>query len=573
MHFFTFGGASAAGGEEAKNLHEAVSRLCDQARSFGDMFEKIWGLTDDDLKRDENFWTRHGAQCEENARGYGYWVWKFYLIGKILATMPEGELLLYLDCGCELNVKAKDKLKYFSQLAHQHKIIGTSTNSNDLSHTKRDLVDAMERQTSFRFDVDTLKTWHMQSGILLMENCEVIRQLFCDAQTYMSDCHSADDSPSVAQNHPSFREHRHDQSVFNLLVKQRGLHNHLMDPSYFAPDWNYWGAEHPIWAARNKTGKSLIVADEDKHPDLTWYVQCFGKWQGGLGDFFRSWFCTFVYARIKFDNVNVKLYIPEHPLKACLKSIENLSPIPETFTITTHHYNEQEMRHSLDILQRQSKNAILVSNIRFLECDVLAQHREAFRAEIVQQDILKHVISRLRLQILANVHANFYCIQLRCGDMFMSVSEQSRDTSSHGGHCDTEVMGIDPTVIFPAVEKAIEFLKREFSDAVTTTTDEIGNIVLITDNVDFKRQISEKYGLKTLNTQIAHLAVPEKLSPECKLSATLDTAAEFFLLGESRANIMLAYSGFVIWPSFIYEVPIYEWKNEDIMPFDWKFPY
>jgi hypothetical protein len=44
-------------------------------------------------------------------------------------------------------------------------------------------------------------------------------------------------------------------------------------------------------------------------------------------------------------------------------------------------------------------------------------------------------------------------------------------------------------------------------------------------------------------------------------------------LGESRANVMLAYSGFVIWPSFIYQVPLYQWKNQEIVPFDWVFPY
>jgi hypothetical protein len=130
MHFFTFGGASVGpggperAGEEKRNFHEAVSRLCDQARQFG-MFEKIWGMTEQDLKHDPEFWNQHGEWCEQNPRGYGYWVWKFYLIGKILKSMPEGELLLYLDCGCELNVQAKEKMLHFRQLARLHKIIGT----------------------------------------------------------------------------------------------------------------------------------------------------------------------------------------------------------------------------------------------------------------------------------------------------------------------------------------------------------------------------------------------------------------------------------------------------------------
>ena len=31
--------------------------------------------------------------------------------------------------------------------------------------------------------------------------------------------HFVDDSPSIHPNDPSFREHRHDQSIFSLLIK------------------------------------------------------------------------------------------------------------------------------------------------------------------------------------------------------------------------------------------------------------------------------------------------------------------------------------------------------------------
>jgi hypothetical protein len=102
------------------------------------------------------------------------------------------------------------------------------------------------------------------------------------------------------------------------------------------------------------------------------YVQCFGKWQGGLGDFVRSWFCTFVYARIHLENVRVKLYIPDHPLKFCLEHLmtkeeEKKVKTLQTLTITTHNYNEKEI---CDIFSKRCSSSeqsfILISNLRFL---------------------------------------------------------------------------------------------------------------------------------------------------------------------------------------------------------------
>jgi hypothetical protein len=70
------------------------------------------------------------------------------------------------------------------------------------------------------------------------------------------------------------------------------------------------------------------------------------------------------------------------------------------------------------------------------------------------------------------------------------------------------------------------------------------------------------------------MAVPNKISTgQERDAATMDTVAEFFMLAESCANVMLAYSGFAVWSSFIYQVPLYQWKNEEIVPFDYVFPY
>jgi hypothetical protein len=86
-----------------------------------------------------------------------------------------------------------------------------------------------------------------------MKNCKLIQGLFKKYYECGCDYHLIDDSPSIIKNHYSFKEHRHDQSIFNMLVKKLNLHNYDLIATNQGTNKNV-----PIWYARNKTGKSLI---------------------------------------------------------------------------------------------------------------------------------------------------------------------------------------------------------------------------------------------------------------------------------------------------------------------------
>ena len=48
----------------------------------------------------------------EHQRGckHGFWLWKPFIIKKTMENMNDGDVLLYLDCGCELDNNKKDDL-------------------------------------------------------------------------------------------------------------------------------------------------------------------------------------------------------------------------------------------------------------------------------------------------------------------------------------------------------------------------------------------------------------------------------------------------------------------------------
>jgi hypothetical protein len=239
LNFITFGGPN-------RNYHDAVDRLYKQAKLF-DIFSTVTKYTEKDLQNDNDFWTKHGKFIQNNRRGYGYWLWKPYLILKKLKEIDDNDILLYLDAGCELDINGKNYfINKFIPLTNEKKIISTETSSNDIKFTKKDLVIFTKMENS-----PLLADRHMQAGTLMMTNDNTIKKLFEEFYQIASENYNLlDDSQSINKNHESFIEHRHDQSIFNMLVKKYNLINYDMSTND--------NIINPIRVLRNKSGISLL---------------------------------------------------------------------------------------------------------------------------------------------------------------------------------------------------------------------------------------------------------------------------------------------------------------------------
>jgi len=101
-YFITFGGGS-------QEYREGSKILTDQILKTG-YFDVGIGFTDLDLQNDTDFWNKHSDFILSNRRGFGYWIWKSYLIMKTMEKMEENDVLLYLDAGCEINMSEKEFL-------------------------------------------------------------------------------------------------------------------------------------------------------------------------------------------------------------------------------------------------------------------------------------------------------------------------------------------------------------------------------------------------------------------------------------------------------------------------------
>jgi hypothetical protein len=205
----TFGGGAA-------NFKEACIRLVGQAESMG-VFDRVKMYTDDDLKALPDFWEKHSDFIQRNPRGYGYWLWKPYLIKKTMKNMKDGDTLMYLDCGCEIDLRKKDLMKQYFEYSKTQNII-IEPNCLEFDWTKMDLVLKLGMLEN-RY----LYTPQFQAGAIMFCVNDKTRKLVDEWYELGCDYHLIDDSPSIAENLQGFQEHRHDQSIFSLLVKKYGF--------------------------------------------------------------------------------------------------------------------------------------------------------------------------------------------------------------------------------------------------------------------------------------------------------------------------------------------------------------
>ena len=253
------------------NFSIGKNRIKSQAENFS-VFKSIHEYGEEDLKNN-SFWDNHAKKMMSlrsgsNKRYYGYYACKPYFILETLKSIPENDVLLYVDSGCELNKNGLEKLQQYYEECLTTEGVFFTLDLPEIQWTKMDTYRRIMGDNQEHF-----MTRQIISCIFLLKNTSMIRSLI---EEWMNICIEdsgkfLDDSESKSLNDKIFRENRHDQSIFSLLLKVKseehdftfheddtyetiwnaaGLAGVPVGPKQ-AKIWNTYGKEYPIWATRN----------------------------------------------------------------------------------------------------------------------------------------------------------------------------------------------------------------------------------------------------------------------------------------------------------------------------------
>jgi len=255
--FLTFGGG--------KTWPDAARRLKKQAEATG-IFDAVFLETSDEFFSENPDFSHHRPFIESNARGWGYWIWKPFLLLKYINRLKEGDIIFYLDAGCE--ILPENSAQFRPMLDH----IATNGNAffdysryavfNLAFWCKQSLLDALQQEFGVVDWLRTPKIWAGGFGLTKSDrNLAFLSDWFRFATK--DNYHLVDDTPSkIPQIYPFF-EHRHDQSILS------GLKAIYKFPNYRPASEFDWGdisqdvAElalaQPFLMSRNATGESKVA--------------------------------------------------------------------------------------------------------------------------------------------------------------------------------------------------------------------------------------------------------------------------------------------------------------------------
>lgn len=244
-------------------LQNSLDRIRRQAEEFG-VFDEINVLCEHDLPQD--FKEKYADKLVLGSRGYGYWVWKPYLVLENLKRMQDGDVLLYCDCGSHINPNGHEVFNRYLDLARSSEpgILGFSLGHWFLEYqwTKSDLLDYFGALGN----KDVILTPQIESNtIFIIKNNKSVEfvEKWYDAWKKDDDFNLINDSPSKIPNFTGFKEHRHDQSVFSILGKLNNIAVLEIYGNTFLDHGKNWddliAKGNPILARRDRAHRGSII--------------------------------------------------------------------------------------------------------------------------------------------------------------------------------------------------------------------------------------------------------------------------------------------------------------------------
>lgn len=212
IHIFTFAGDygdSTTYISAAQNLQKLI------VDSDYNIFTSFTIITLDNLKQDTEFWSKHGDFIEKNKRGCGYWIWKAYLIYRLLTVIQDGDILVYLDACTYFN---KNGIPRFLEYI---KILENNQDGNLFFQFNDPVYEWCKLDTLLTLNCqEFLTAKQVVSTVILtsknQKNIEFFKLMYEISCNY----HLLDDSPSILPKIKEFNEHRHDQSIFSLVARK-----------------------------------------------------------------------------------------------------------------------------------------------------------------------------------------------------------------------------------------------------------------------------------------------------------------------------------------------------------------
>jgi hypothetical protein len=236
-----------------QNRVSPISKMANESMLFDDFKCFTEEDIDEDFKKKYNYvWKMNGEK-----QGGGFWIWKPYIIKKMLDSVENGDIIVYFDGGCELNI-TENSVKRFQEYVDMVNDdfsgclrFQLEPHLLDIDYTSQKCVDYFKEKFNITNDKMNghLNSPQIVGGIMIVRKTKFVLDFFNYCLEIL------DDDPILFTNeYNNGKHHRNDQSVQSLLYKHMKIGILIEDETYF--DNGFFNSEKaknfPIWASRKK---------------------------------------------------------------------------------------------------------------------------------------------------------------------------------------------------------------------------------------------------------------------------------------------------------------------------------
>ena len=162
---------------------------------------------------DKNF-IKDNIEIYSCYRGFGYWIWKPYIILDFLSKCDDDMIVVYCDSGDTIHEDTIFKMK---KELESKDFMFIESNHKNYTFTKRDCFVLM--------DCDNEKYWNhnqIYASTSFWKKTNKSLEFLEEWQSYCKNYNVVSDAPNICgkENLEGFIDHRHDQSILtNLVIK------------------------------------------------------------------------------------------------------------------------------------------------------------------------------------------------------------------------------------------------------------------------------------------------------------------------------------------------------------------
>jgi hypothetical protein len=211
----------------SEGYERGLKQIEESARTY---FDEVLCYRHFDI--DQEFRRRHEGHFADG-RGYGYWIWKPYLLLKTMGRMADNDIVMYCDALMRF-INDPAPLFHLVQenrgiLLFNHKLGGYK----NFRFTRIDTFRLMGLDTPEYINGD-----HLNAAFMLYQKVPRAIAFIEEWLLWIGNYQAVADTANITgENHPGFQAHRHDQSILSLLAQKHDL------PTFI--DISQFGAGYP----------------------------------------------------------------------------------------------------------------------------------------------------------------------------------------------------------------------------------------------------------------------------------------------------------------------------------------